>query len=106
MFLSIGCMFRDLDIDVRKQLVLKELLGYHADIVCLQECDKTVFETYYQPHMEINGAQCKSDCLKYWLLLGFECNFMAKGGTTLEGEALFVRKSRFKVSVHKVHGLP
>ena len=45
----------DLDIDVRKQLVLKELLGYHADIVCLQECDQKVFDTYYRPHLQAEG---------------------------------------------------
>ena len=46
---------RDLDIDVRKQLVLKELLGYHADIICLQECDHKVFDPYYRPHLQAEG---------------------------------------------------
>lgn len=91
---------RDLDIRLRKQLILKEILGYNADIICLQECDKVVFDTYYQPHMEINGQQSQ------WLFdngdwfPGFQCNFMQKSGITREGEAMFVRTSRFQVPLN------
>lgn len=35
--------------DYRCQLIMKEILTYRADIICLQECDKKVFNTYYRP---------------------------------------------------------
>ena len=34
-----------LQIDYRKQLIAKELIGYNSDIICLQEVDRKVFET-------------------------------------------------------------
>lgn len=33
-----------LDIDFRKSLFIRELLGYHCDVMCLQEVDQSVFE--------------------------------------------------------------
>lgn len=33
-----------LDIDFRKQLFMHELLGYHCDVMCLQEVDQRIFE--------------------------------------------------------------
>lgn len=33
-----------LDIDFRKALFIRELLGYHCDVMCLQEVDQSVFE--------------------------------------------------------------
>jgi mRNA deadenylase 3'-5' endonuclease subunit Ccr4 len=31
------------------QVITRELFGYSADVVCLQECDKKVFDTVLQP---------------------------------------------------------
>ena len=60
---------RDYHIDVRKQLILKEVLGYNADIVCFQECDDAVFQSYYQHHMRLDGTKTSitvMDCRVLW----------------------------------------
>ncbi|XP_043251424.1 2',5'-phosphodiesterase 12-like isoform X2 [Colletes gigas] len=38
------CPSYALSMDYRKLLILKELIGYNADIICLQEVDKNVYE--------------------------------------------------------------
>jgi hypothetical protein len=37
------CCFND------EQVITRELFGYSADVICLQECDKKVFDTVLQP---------------------------------------------------------
>ncbi|KAL3283062.1 hypothetical protein HHI36_006220 [Cryptolaemus montrouzieri] len=69
-----------LKIDYRKQLVLKELLGYNADILCLQEVDRKIFKHELQP------------ILSY---LGFEGDYAMKGREVAEGEACFYRSDKF-----------
>ncbi|XP_007908986.1 2',5'-phosphodiesterase 12 [Callorhinchus milii] len=49
------CAPHALLIDYRQSLIKKELSGYHADIVCLQEVDKSVFEDSLGPAMEAFG---------------------------------------------------
>lgn len=44
-----------LDIDYRKQLLMKEILGYNVDIMCLQEVDERVFENDLQPILGLQG---------------------------------------------------
>ena len=65
----------------RRQLILKELLDYHADIICLQECELKMFESFLEPAMRNEGYR---GLLKLKL------------GDMPEGEALFFRTSRFK----------
>ena len=66
--------------DYRGQLILKEIIGYNADILCLQECDLKVFLHFLHPAMKEEG---------------FEGSFLRKGGEMPEGEAIFYRKARF-----------
>ena len=35
---------------------MQEVLGYNADIICLQEVDEKAFATYFQPLMSYAGA--------------------------------------------------
>lgn len=64
----------------RRQLIIKELIGYHADIICLQECQSSMYETYLKPILEMNGY-------KGYLTL--------KLGEMPEGEALFFNSQKF-----------
>ncbi len=45
------CPAYALDIEYRRQLLAKELVGYNADLVCLQEVDKKVFDLDLVPAM-------------------------------------------------------
>lgn len=38
-----------LAMDYRKQLLVREILGYHSDIMCLQEVDSKIFDLDLQP---------------------------------------------------------
>ena len=71
-----------LDINYRKQLIIKELLGYNADIICLQEVDNKIFDFDLLPvlseHNELDGI------------------FKRKGGQVSEGLACFWRTTKFK----------
>lgn len=71
-----------MDISYRQQLLLKEIPGYNADLICLQECGFKLFENNLQPALET---------------MGFEGLMRCKGGETPEGEATFFRKSKFSL---------
>ncbi|CAH0546185.1 unnamed protein product [Brassicogethes aeneus] len=71
-----------LNIDYRKQLIRKEISGFNADIICLQEVDRKVFLHDLQPVMEN---------------LGYLGEFSVKGGEVVEGLAFFYNKNRFKI---------
>ncbi|CAG5021619.1 unnamed protein product [Parnassius apollo] len=75
-----------LQIDYRKQLILKELQGYNADIICLQEVDSKVFNNSLQPFL---GSE------------GFSGLFYKKGKTVAEGLACFYRQTRFELLEEK-----
>ena len=45
------------------QLLLKEITGYNADVVCLQEVDRKVFDSDLRPVMAEHGFG-GSMCLK------------------------------------------
>ncbi|XP_026738408.1 2',5'-phosphodiesterase 12-like [Trichoplusia ni] len=70
-----------LHIDYRKQLILKELLGYNSDIICLQEVDCRLFNHFLQPILASEGLSS---------------SFYKKGKEVAEGLACFYRKDRFK----------
>lgn len=74
------CPSYALHIDYRKQLIMKELLGYNADIVCLQEVDNKIFQHYLSPILSSDG---------------FKGQFYKKGKEVAEGLACFYRCSRF-----------
>ncbi|XP_030381326.1 2',5'-phosphodiesterase 12 isoform X2 [Scaptodrosophila lebanonensis] len=77
------CLPYALEIDYRKQLFIKELLGYNADLLCLQEVDIKIFDydlrtVLEQPPHNFHGI-------------------MAPKGTCAEGVAIFFRTSRFEL---------
>ncbi|KAH8241525.1 hypothetical protein KR026_010129 [Drosophila bipectinata] len=72
-----------LQIDYRKQLFVKEITGYHADLICLQEVDQRIFdvdlqEVLTQPPNNFQG-------------------FLSQKGDCPEGVAIFYRTSRFEL---------
>lgn len=77
-----------LDISYRQQLLLKEIPGYNADLICLQECGFKLFQNNLHPALES---------------MGFEGLMKCKAGEVPEGEATFFRKSKFTlVSQHDI----
>ncbi|XP_048110854.1 2',5'-phosphodiesterase 12 [Alosa alosa] len=46
-----------LGIDYRQSLIKKELMGYNADIICLQEVDKAVFNDSLSPALDASGME-------------------------------------------------
>lgn len=77
-----------LAIDYRKQLILKELLGYKADIICLQEVDSKVFDADLKP---------------IFSSYGFESEFSKKGGQVSEGMACIFNASKFQLVQSSSH---
>ncbi|KAK7899434.1 hypothetical protein WMY93_020287 [Mugilogobius chulae] len=76
-----------LELDYRINLIRKELSGYNADLICLQEVDKGVFEDSLTPAMDA---------------FGFDGVFRMKEKQH-EGLATFYRRSRFRfLSSHDV----
>lgn len=69
-----------LAIDYRKQIFIKELLGYHSDIICMQEVDAKVFD------LDLTV------CLGHD---GFSGTYQRKGDTA-EGLATFFHKDKFR----------
>ncbi|KAH8365648.1 hypothetical protein KR093_003098 [Drosophila rubida] len=76
------CAPSALKIDYRKQLFIKELVGYNADLLCLQEVDIKIFDYDLQP-----------------VLTDFQ-GIMTPKGKCAEGIAMFYRTSRFEL-LHK-----
>lgn len=75
-----------LDSHYRLQLIVEELAGFNADVLCLQEVDRSAF------HEELLPALAE---------LGFEGKYLNKAGTVKEGEAVFVRSSKWVLAAHK-----
>ncbi|XP_077292174.1 2',5'-phosphodiesterase 12 [Arctopsyche grandis] len=71
-----------LHIDYRKQLFIKEILGYNGDIVCLQEVDAKIFNVDLEPLLNSHS---------------YEGCFTKKGGQVTEGLACFYRNDRFRL---------
>jgi 2',5'-phosphodiesterase len=72
-----------LDIDFRKQRILRQLLNSAADVCCLQEVDQRVFERYLELHMRNAG---------------FVGVHTTKAGQVSEGSAIFFRSSHFELT--------
>lgn len=47
---------RYLDPQYRRPLILQELLGFHADIICLQEVDEKAFAEFFLPQLQQAGT--------------------------------------------------
>lgn len=76
-----------LKIDYRKQLLLKEITGYNADIFCMQEVDFKIFDGDLIPFLSEQNMHGVHN----------------KKGTTPEGVATFFRTDRFELMEH--HGV-
>ncbi|CAI9718258.1 Hypothetical predicted protein [Octopus vulgaris] len=76
------CPAYALNIHYRTPLLLKEITGYNADLICLQEVDKKVFEHDLLPDLSLSG---------------FEGLLCLKAGQVPEGSATFFNKSKFKL---------
>ncbi|XP_050046824.1 2',5'-phosphodiesterase 12 [Dermacentor andersoni] len=75
------CPSYALDLSYRKQLLIKELLGYKGDLMCLQEVDRRVFQEDLEPILGDHGFNgCYTE----------KCSPMA------EGVACFFRLSKFR----------
>jgi len=72
-----------MEISYRKLLLLKELSGYQADIMCLQEVDEKVFEHDLKPILGHNGH--------------YEGVFSRKAGQVSEGLACFWNTEKFRL---------
>ncbi|KAL4445318.1 hypothetical protein ABPG77_011143 [Micractinium sp. CCAP 211/92] len=84
------CPPQYLDPDYRRPLVLSELLGFKADIMCLQEVDEKAFSAYLEPQLEAEGYR------------GLYTNKAGKAGFSVrEGSATFFRASRFSLVAHR-----
>ncbi|KAK7016428.1 Endonuclease/Exonuclease/phosphatase [Halocaridina rubra] len=81
-YLFATCPPYAMDIDYRKQLLLKEILGYNGDIICLQEVDEKVFEYDLEPVLKSRG---------------YESCYDAKGGQVSEGIAMIFQKSKLRL---------
>ena len=68
-----------LSMDYRKSLILKELMGYHADVICLQEVDKSVYVQDLIPSLRV---------------LNYDGVYNAKNDLR-EGLAIFYNEERF-----------
>ncbi|GFU92231.1 2',5'-phosphodiesterase 12 [Trichonephila clavipes] len=76
------CPAEALMLDYRRQLYLKEIIGYNADIICLQEVDRKVFY---------------GDLIPVLSSTGLDGIYSEKGGQVVEGLSCFYRTSKFKV---------
>uniref|UniRef100_L7LZY6 2',5'-phosphodiesterase 12 n=1 Tax=Rhipicephalus pulchellus TaxID=72859 RepID=L7LZY6_RHIPC len=75
------CAAYALDLSYRKQLLVKELLGYKGDLMCLQEVDRRVFQQDLEPILGDHGFS------------GF---YTEKCSPMAEGVACFYRLSKFR----------
>ncbi|XP_039130714.1 carbon catabolite repressor protein 4 homolog 1-like [Dioscorea cayenensis subsp. rotundata] len=71
----------------RRQNLLREIIGYHADIVCLQEVQSDHFEEFFAPELDKHGYQAlyKKNTSEV-----YSGNFNA-----VDGCATFFRRDRF-----------
>ncbi|KAK6945403.1 Endonuclease/exonuclease/phosphatase [Dillenia turbinata] len=71
----------------RRQNLLREIVGYHADIVCLQEVQSDHFEEFFSPELDKHGYQA---------LFKRKTNEVFTGNIhTIDGCATFFRRDRF-----------
>ncbi|KAL3625518.1 Carbon catabolite repressor protein 4 1 [Castilleja foliolosa] len=71
----------------RRQNLLREIIGYHADIVCLQEVQSVHFDEFFAPELDKHGYQA---CFKRKTAEVFVASM-----STVDGCATFFRRDRF-----------
>ncbi|XP_032687861.1 2',5'-phosphodiesterase 12-like [Odontomachus brunneus] len=70
-----------LDINYRKQLILKEIIGFNSDIICLQEVDRKIYEYDLLPSLS---------------MLNYDGVYVTKNEIS-EGLAMFFNNERFEI---------
>lgn len=76
------CKTEYLELEYRAQLIVRELLSMHADVIALQECDRKLFTHYLAPLLGLHG---------------FVGHFVNKISMVSEGCAMFVHSSSLHV---------
>ncbi|XP_057500402.1 carbon catabolite repressor protein 4 homolog 1-like [Actinidia eriantha] len=71
----------------RRQNLLREIVGYHADIVCLQEVQSDHFEEFLAPELDKHGYQA--------LFKRKTAEVFSGNIRTIDGCATFFRRDRF-----------
>ncbi|MCE5165649.1 Carbon catabolite repressor protein 4 1 [Datura stramonium] len=71
----------------RRQNLLREMVGYHADIVCLQEVQSDHFEEFFAPELDKHGYQA--------LFKRKTAEVFSGNINTVDGCATFFRRDRF-----------
>ncbi|CAK9169947.1 unnamed protein product [Ilex paraguariensis] len=71
----------------RRQNLLREIVGYHADIVCLQEVQSDHFEEFFSPELDKHGYQA--------LFKRKTAEVFSGNMNTIDGCATFFRRDRF-----------
>ncbi|KAI3446404.1 hypothetical protein Pfo_003069 [Paulownia fortunei] len=71
----------------RRQNLLREIIGYHADIVCLQEVQSDHFEEFFAPELDKHGYQALFKRKTAEVFVGTINN--------IDGCATFFRRDRF-----------
>mmetsp|Transcript_13747 Transcript_13747/g.13293 ORF Transcript_13747/g.13293 Transcript_13747/m.13293 type:complete len:639 (+) Transcript_13747:547-2463(+) len=80
------CPLEYLNTEYRMQLVVREILTYDADIICLQEVDMKTFQLYILPIMRDHG---------------YDGHYTNKAGGVLEGCATITKNIKLKV-LHRI----
>uniref|UniRef100_A0A2C9JMN6 2',5'-phosphodiesterase 12 n=1 Tax=Biomphalaria glabrata TaxID=6526 RepID=A0A2C9JMN6_BIOGL len=76
------CPLEALDMNYRKHLLLKEIIGYKGDLLCLQEVDYSIFHSHLTPALTA---------------LGYFGLFRPKAGQVAEGCCHFIRQDKFRL---------
>ncbi|KAK2990683.1 hypothetical protein RJ640_029358 [Escallonia rubra] len=71
----------------RRQNLLREIVGYRADIVCLQEVQSDHFEEFFSPELDKHGYQA--------LFKRKTSEVFSGSAQTIDGCATFFRRDRF-----------
>ncbi|KAI5705163.1 hypothetical protein M8J76_007443 [Diaphorina citri] len=80
--LFVYCPSYALDGDYRRPLIIREILAYHTDLICLQEVDEKAFHRDLSPILLREG--------------NLRADFAVKSGNAAEGLAIFWDDSRFR----------
>ncbi|CAF0979126.1 unnamed protein product [Didymodactylos carnosus] len=85
-YLYTDCMPKYLDWDYRKKVIMKQIIGRDADIVCLQEAQEDHYENYFCPKLKKHG---------------YESLFIKRSGEKTDGCALFYKTHRLLLVDYK-----
>ncbi|XP_031558451.1 protein angel homolog 2-like [Actinia tenebrosa] len=75
-----------LEWEYRKKNLLKEILHYNADILCLQEVEDQHYENWFKPEL---------------LKAGYQGTYKKRTGDKVDGCATFYKESKFRIVTHQ-----